>query len=110
MTAGTVTLAPINLRLSPLNRLSVDAIVLCVRTDNADVNNPAGVINPDAQPIFIASDIKGNATVTPGAGASIVSLHVRWRGPVRPEGMAVPGQHGFPGVFPSVLVTKRLEG
>jgi hypothetical protein len=50
-----------------------------VRTNKADVNNPLWAINPDHQPILIASDTKDNGTVAlkvPNAETRAVMLEV----------------------------------
>jgi hypothetical protein len=45
------------------NLLRVDSVVLAVRTDKADVDDPIGIIDPDDNAIFITTYVEHNAPI-----------------------------------------------
>ena len=72
--------------------MRVDFVVLCVRADEADINHPVIVVDPDDEAVFVTADIERHPTVAQNAGIAVIALHVRGTGPVRPGNMTVPSQ------------------
>jgi hypothetical protein len=51
------------LSFHPSNLLCVDQVVLSVRSDEMDVNDPIGAVNPHHNPILVAGKIEHYAAV-----------------------------------------------
>ena len=55
------------------NRLRIDSVVLLVRSDEPDIHNSIGVVDPYDNPIFVPSNVKNGAAVL--KNALIMGLH-----------------------------------
>src|SRR5689334_15464481 len=74
----------------PSNFLRVDHVVLSVRSNEPDVNNPVRIVDPHHQPILIARYIKDHAAILEDTRAADRPLHVRRSCPVRCLGLSIP--------------------
>ena len=77
----------------PSNGLRVDPVVLLVRADEPDIDDPIGIINPYHNTILVAGDVEHRTTVLENARAANGSLHVRGRRPVSRSDLSVPSHH-----------------
>ena len=60
----------------PSNFLCVDHVVLAVRPNETDVNDPVRIVDPHHQPILIAREIEHHAAVLGDTRAADRPLHV----------------------------------
>ena len=74
------------------DRLRVDRVVLPVRADEADVDHPLRVVDPDDQPVLVASQVEHHPPVFQDAGRAELGLYRGRRGPVGLQHVAIPGQ------------------
>jgi len=78
--------------MMPLDRLCMDGVVLLVRADKLDENDPVWVVDGRDQAILVASDIEDHTSVFQDACGTKVSLDVRRGLPLGLEDMAMPGK------------------
>jgi hypothetical protein len=72
--------------------LCIDSVVLLVRADKLDENDPVRVVDGCDQPILVASDIEDYTPILQDARGTEVSLDVRRSLPLGLEDMAVPAK------------------
>jgi len=71
------------MRLFPaLNCLRIALIVLRVRTNETDIHDTIGIVNPNHQPVFIPGKIEYDPAFFQDAGAFEVCLSFNGRCPV----------------------------
>lgn len=66
----------------PSDFLCVDHVILSVRSNEADVNDPIGIVDPHHQPVLVARNIEHHAAVLEDTRAANRPFHVRRRLPV----------------------------
>src|SRR5207342_2618710 len=76
-----------------LDRLCVDPIVLRMRPDESDVDDAIRVVDPNHQPIPVASDVEHDPAVVEDARSREFPLDVRRCGPVSPKHVPIPRQY-----------------
>lgn len=81
-----------------LNSLCIDGVVLPMRADELHENDPVRVVDGCDQPVFVASDIKDNASILQNARRPEVCLDVSRRLPIGLQRMAMPGEERLFGV------------
>lgn len=75
-----------------LDSLCIDGVVLLVRTDELDENDPVRVVDGRDQSVLVAGDIEDHAPVLQDARSTKVGLDVRRGLPLGLENMAMPGK------------------
>jgi hypothetical protein len=75
-----------------LDSLCIDGVVLLVRTDELDENDPIRIVDGRDKAIFIASDIEDHASVFQDARSTKIGLDVRRGLPLGLEDMAMPSK------------------
>jgi hypothetical protein len=75
-----------------LDSLCIDGVVLLVRTDELDENDPVRIVDGRDQAILVASDIEDHAPVLQDARGTKIGLDVRRGLPLGFEDMAMPGK------------------
>jgi hypothetical protein len=75
-----------------LDSLCIDGVVLLVRADELDENDPVRIVDGRDQAILVASDIEDHTAVLQDARGTKVGLDVRRGLPLGLEDMAMPGK------------------
>jgi hypothetical protein len=75
-----------------LDSLCIDSVVLLVRADELDENDPVRVIDGCDQPVHVASDIEDYTPILKDARGTEVGLDVRRGLPLGLEDMPMPGK------------------
>ena len=70
----------------------IDGVVLLVRADELDENDPVRIVDGRDQTILVPSDIEDHAPVLQDARRTKVGLDVRRGLPLGLENMAMPGK------------------
>lgn len=65
-----------------LDSLCIDGVVLLVRTDELDENDPVWVVDGRDQTVLVASDIEDHSPVLQDARSAKIGLDVRRRLPL----------------------------
>ena len=75
-----------------LDSLCIDGVVLLVRADELDENDPVRIVDGRDQAILVAGDIEDHASVLQDARGTKIGLDVRRGLPLGLEDMAMPGK------------------
>ena len=70
-----------------------------MRTDEPDVNDAIGIVNPDNDPVFISCDIEYRPPIPQNAGVADIPFEVSRPGPVRSQNLAIPRHQRFARIF-----------
>jgi hypothetical protein len=62
---------------APSDFLCVDHVILSVRSSEADVNDPIGIVDPHHQPVLVARNIEHHAAVLEETRAANRPFHAR---------------------------------
>ena len=88
--------------------LRIDTIILCVRPDESNVQNPKIVIDVHDKSVLVASDIENNAIALDKAGMPVSAFDVLRAIPVGQCRFPIPGFKRLLGR--TMLFPKQLEG
>ena len=74
----------------PSDSLCVDAVVLLMRAQEADVEHSVGSIYPHDQPVFVAADVEDDPSVFQDAGVAKLPFYILGCRPVGLDRFAIP--------------------
>lgn len=60
------------------DRLRVDSVILLVRPDEPNVDDPIRKVDPHDNPVLIPTNIEDDAPVLQDAGTAKLRFHVAW--------------------------------
>src|SRR4051812_40897509 len=81
------------------NGLGIDPVVFGVRSDEANVDPLASIVDRRDQPIFVSADIEDRAATSQNISASKCLLNVVGRRPVRASNHMDPGPESLFGIL-----------
>src|SRR6185369_5091202 len=80
------------------NRLCVDCIVLLVRADKPNIDDPVWVVDPHDNTVLVPSDVEHYTPVLKDTCTPELRLHIAWLGPIRLDHVPVPRQRRALGI------------
>src|SRR5882757_4301992 len=78
---------------NPSDALCVDRIVLPMSADKPDIDDAVGIVDPDHDAIFIAGNVKDDASILENARATDIPFDIRRLCPVGLSHLPKPGHH-----------------